>query len=88
MTELFTDDKSTAGTVDMLVDAGNPPKGIVGLGTIECPFIFPDNRIELTDQDVQAILAYMEFCFINSNKGVYSRKSASKSKGLGACTCL
>ena len=39
-----------------------PPKGISGVGTLDSPFIFPDNRMELTDYDVQNILTYQTFC--------------------------
>jgi len=42
-----------------------PPKGIIGIGTPDSPFIFPDNRIELTAQDVQNILTYQTFCAEN-----------------------
>ena len=38
------------------------PKGIVGIGTLDSPFIIPDNRIELTNQDIQNILTYETFC--------------------------
>jgi len=50
-----------------------PPKGIIGIGTLDSPFIIPDNRIELTNQDIQNILTYETFCaekYKEINKGI------------------
>ena len=50
------------------------PKGIMGDGTPDSPFIIPDNRLDLTKQEIADILAYEAFCtekYNEVNKWMY-----------------